>query len=239
MQESQMKFGIVVFPGTWSERDSQYAVQDVLGQPARLIWHKETDIADCDAIVLPGGFSYGDYLRCGAIARFSPIMESVREFAGRGGPVIGICNGFQVLCEAGLLPGALVRNEHLEFRCEWVNLRVERTDTVFTNTATKGQLLHVPISHGEGNWQADAETVKRVENNGQVLLRYADANGNVSSATNPNGSTNGIAGIINERGNVLGLMPHPEKACEELIGGADGNVLFESMIRSAAVAASR
>jgi phosphoribosylformylglycinamidine synthase I len=239
MQESQMKFGIVVFPGTWSERDSQYAVQDVLGQPARLIWHKETDIADCDAIVLPGGFSYGDYLRCGAIARFSPIMESVREFAGRGGPVIGICNGFQVLCEAGLLPGALVRNEHLEFRCEWVNLRVERTDTVFTNTASKGQLLHVPISHGEGNWQADAETVKRVENNGQVLLRYADANGNVSRATNPNGSTNGIAGIINERGNVLGLMPHPEKACEELIGGADGNVLFESMIRSAAVAASR
>jgi phosphoribosylformylglycinamidine synthase I len=238
MQESQMKFGIVVFPGTWSERDSQYAVQDVLDQPARLIWHKETDIADCDAIVLPGGFSYGDYLRCGAIARFSPVMESVRDFAGRGGPVIGICNGFQVLCEAGLLSGALVRNEHLEFRCEWVNLRVERTDTVFTNTASKDQLLHVPISHGEGNWQADADTVKRVEDNGQVLLRYADANGNVSSATNPNGSTNGIAGIINERGNVLGLMPHPEKACEELIGGADGNVLFESMIRSAAVAIS-
>ncbi|MDA0677489.1 MAG: phosphoribosylformylglycinamidine synthase subunit PurQ [Chloroflexi bacterium] len=233
-----MKFGIVVFPGTWSEHDTQYAVQDVLGQPARLIWHKETDISDCDAIVLPGGFSYGDYLRCGAIARFSPIMESVRDFAGRGGPVIGICNGFQVLCEAGLLPGALVRNEHLEFRCEWVNLRVERTDTVFTSTATKGQLLHVPISHGEGNWQADTETVKSVESNGQVLLRYADASGNVSSATNPNGSTNGIAGIINERGNVLGLMPHPEKACEELIGGADGNVLFESIIRSAAVAIS-
>ena len=228
-----MKFGIVVFPGTWSERDTQYAVQDVLGQPARLIWHKETDISDCDAIVLPGGFSYGDYLRCGAIARFSPIMESVRDFAGHGGPVIGICNGFQVLCEAGLLPGALVRNEHLEFRCEWVNLRVERTDTVFTNTANEGQLLRVPISHGEGNWQADAETVKSVEGNGQVLLRYADAAGNVSRATNPNGSTNGIAGIINRRGNVLGLMPHPEKACEELIGGADGNVLFESMIQSA------
>lgn len=233
-----MKFGIVVFPGTWSERDTQYAVQDVLGQPARLIWHKETDISDCDAIVLPGGFSYGDYLRCGAIARFSPIMESVRDFAGHGGPVIGICNGFQVLCEAGLLPGALVRNEHLEFRCEWVNLRVERTDTVFTNTANKGQLLRVPISHGEGNWQADAETVKSVEGNGQVLLRYADAAGNVSRATNPNGSTNGIAGIINQRGNVLGLMPHPEKACEELIGGADGNVLFESMIQSATVVIS-
>jgi phosphoribosylformylglycinamidine synthase I len=231
-----MKFGIVVFPGTWSERDTQYAVQDVLGQPARLIWHKETDISDCDAIVLPGGFSYGDYLRCGAIARFSPIMESVREFAGRGGPVIGICNGFQVLCEAGLLPGALVRNEHLEFRCEWVNLRIERADTIFTNTAAKGQLLRVPISHGEGNWQSDSETVRRVEDNGQVLLRYADASGNVSEATNPNGSTNGIAGIINERGNVLGLMPHPEKACETLIGGADGNVLFESMMRSATAA---
>jgi phosphoribosylformylglycinamidine synthase I len=231
-----MKFGIVVFPGTWSERDTQYAVQDVLGQPARLIWHKETDISDCDAIVLPGGFSYGDYLRCGAIARFSPIMESVREFAGRGGPVIGICNGFQVLCEAGLLLGALVRNEHLEFRCEWVNLRIERADTIFTNTAAKGQLLRVPISHGEGNWQSDSETVRRVEDNGQVLLRYADASGNVSEATNPNGSTNGIAGIINERGNVLGLMPHPEKACETLIGGADGNVLFESMMRSATAA---
>ncbi len=228
-----MKFGIVVFPGTWSEHDTFYAVHDVLDQPARLIWHKETDISDCDAIVLPGGFSYGDYLRCGAIARFSPVMESVRDFARRGGPVIGICNGFQVLCEAGLLPGALVRNEHLEFRCEWVNLRVERTDTPFTNTAETGQLLRVPISHGEGNWQADAETVRWVEDNGQVLLRYVDDNGQLSGPSNPNGSINGIAGLVNESGNVLGLMPHPEKACEDLIGGADGNVLFESIIRSA------
>lgn len=231
-----MKFGIVVFPGTWSEHDTFYAVHDVLDQPARLIWHKETDISDCDAIVLPGGFSYGDYLRCGAIARFSPVMESVQRFAQSGGPVIGICNGFQVLCEAGLLPGALVRNEHLEFRCEWVNLRVERTDTAFTNTASKSQLLRVPISHGEGNWQADEETVSRVEDNGQVLLRYADETGNLTTATNPNGSVNSIAGLVNEAGNVLGLMPHPEKACEELIGGADGNVLFESMIQSAATA---
>ncbi len=228
-----MKFGVVVFPGTWSEHDTVYAVRDVLNQPARLIWHKETDISDCDAIVLPGGFSYGDYLRCGAIARFSPVMQSVAEFAKRGGPVIGICNGFQVLCEAGLLPGALVRNEHLEFRCEWVNLRVERTDTTFTNSASTGQLLRVPISHGEGNWQADNETVRRVEDGGQVLLRYADDNGNTSEGSNPNGSINSIAGIVNESANVLGLMPHPEKACEELIGGADGNVLFESMIRSA------
>ncbi len=229
-----MKFGVVVFPGTWSEHDTFYAVHDVLDQPARLVWHKETDISDCDAIVLPGGFSYGDYLRTGAIARFSPIMDSVKRFAQDGGPVIGICNGFQVLCEAGLLPGALVKNEHLEFRCEWVNLRVERTDTPFTNAASEGQILRVPISHGEGNWQADEETVRRVEEAGQVLLRYADNSGTVSAATNPNGSINGIAGLVNEAGNVLGLMPHPEKASEELIGGEDGNVLFKSMIRSAA-----
>ncbi len=228
-----MKFGIVVFPGTWSEHDTHYAVRDVLAQDARLVWHKETDISDCDAIVVPGGFSYGDYLRCGAIARFSPVMQSVREFANSGGPVMGICNGFQVLCEARLLPGALVRNEHLEFRCEWVNLRVERTDTVFTSTASQGQLLRVPISHGEGNWQADADTVEQVERNGQVLVRYATDSGEVSPSSNPNGSINNIAGIMNERGNVFGLMPHPEKACEELIGGADGNVLFSSIIESA------
>ena len=229
-----MKFGVVVFPGTWSERDTYYAVHDVLDQPARYIWHKETNITDCDAIVLPGGFSYGDYLRSGAIARFSPVMRSVMEFAERGGPVIGICNGFQVLCEAGLLPGALVMNAHLEFRCEWVNLRVERADTQFTSTAQTGQLLRVPISHGEGNWQADSDTVRQVEDSGQVLLRYADSSGLVTDKTNPNGSINGIAGIVNSQGNVLGLMPHPEKACEPLLGGADGNVLFESMIQSAA-----
>ncbi len=233
-----MNFGVVVFPGTWSERDTYYAIHDVLDQPARYVWHKETDISDCDAIVLPGGFSYGDYLRCGAIARFSPIMQSIREFADRGGPVIGICNGFQILCEAGLLPGALVLNQHLEFRCEWVNLKVERTDTMFTSSALQHQLLRVPISHGEGNWQADDETVERVEDGGQVLLRYANDAGDVSDKTNPNGSINGIAGLINTRGNVLGLMPHPEKACEPIIGGTDGNVLFESMIRSAELVAN-
>lgn len=228
-----MKFGIAVFPGTWSERDTYYAVHDVLGQEARYVWHKDTDISDCDAIILPGGFSYGDYLRCGAIARFSPVMSSVREFAERGGPVIGICNGFQVLCEAGLLPGALVRNEALEFRCEWVGLRVENAETPFTNRSKKGDVISIPISHGEGNWQADVDTVDQVENGGQVVFRYADATGAVDQQTNPNGSINNIAGIINERGNVIGLMPHPEKACEKIIGGEDGNVIFRSMIESA------
>jgi phosphoribosylformylglycinamidine synthase len=232
-----MKFGIVVFPGTWSERDTYYAVSDVLGQTARYIWHSDTGISDCDAIVLPGGFSYGDYLRCGAIARFSPVMESVRSFAADGRPVIGICNGFQVLCEAGLLPGALVRNEHLEFRCEWVNLRVENNRSIFTSRARPGQLLRIPISHGEGNWQADADTVARLEDGGRVLFRYAGHAGSASHEDNPNGSINNIAGIINERGNVLGMMPHPEKACEELIGGTDGNVIFRSMIETAAAVA--
>lgn len=229
-----MRFGIAVFPGTWSERDTYFAVHDVLGQEARYVWHKDTDISDCDAIILPGGFSYGDYLRCGAIARFSPVMDSVRDFAESGGPVIGICNGFQVLCEAGLLPGALVRNEILEFRCEWVGLKVENTETMFTSRSEPGQILNIPISHGEGNWQADASTVERVENDGQVVFRYSSTDGEVSEQTNPNGSINNIAGIINERGNVMGLMPHPEKACEQILGGDDGNVIFRSMIESAA-----
>lgn len=229
-----MRFGIAVFPGTWSERDTYFAVHDVLGQEARYVWHKDTDISDCDAIILPGGFSYGDYLRCGAIARFSPVMDSVRDFAESGGPVIGICNGFQVLCEAGLLPGALVRNEILEFRCEWVGLKVENTETMFTSRSKPGQILNIPISHGEGNWQADASTVERVENDGQVVFRYSNTDAEVSEQTNPNGSINNIAGIINERGNVMGLMPHPEKACEQILGGDDGNVIFRSMIESAA-----
>jgi len=228
-----MKFGIAVFPGTWSEHDTFYAVHDVLGHDARLIWHKETDISDCDAVILPGGFSYGDYLRCGSIARFSPVMDSIQRFAETGGPVLGICNGFQVLCEAGLLPGALVRNEHLEFRCEWVNLRIERADTAFTSAGSEGQLLRVPISHGEGNWQADEDTVNEVEANGRVLLRYTDDSGQVTAASNPNGSINSIAGIMNERGNVFGLMPHPEKACEDLLGSSDGNVLFQSIVQAA------
>lgn len=228
-----MKFGIVVFPGTWSERDTHHAVSTVLGQDADYIWHGDEKLDQFDAIVLPGGFSYGDYLRCGAIARFSPVMEAVIEFAGRGGPVIGICNGFQVLCESGLLPGVLMRNDHLEFRCIWTDLRVENATTIFTSAATEGQTLHIPMSHGEGNYQADETTIERLEGNGQVVFRYADVTGNVTSEINPNGSINNIAGIVNERGNVLGLMPHPEKACEKLIGGDDGNVIFKSMIENA------
>ena len=225
-----MKFGIVVFPGTWSDRDTHHAVSGVLGQDAEYIWHGDEKLDQFDAIVLPGGFSYGDFLRCGAIARFSPVMEAVTAFAERGGPVIGICNGFQVLCESGLLPGVLMRNDHLEFRCIWTDLRVENSSTIFTSASIEGQTLHIPMSHGEGNYQADADTIKRLEDNGQVVFRYADANGNVTPDINPNGSLNNIAGIVNERGNVLGMMPHPEKACEKLIGGDDGNVIFTSII---------
>ena len=225
-----MKFGIVVFPGTWSDRDTHHAVSGVLGQDAEYIWHGDEKLDQFDAIVLPGGFSYGDFLRCGAIARFSPVMEAVTAFAERGGPVIGICNGFQVLCESGLLPGVLMRNDHLEFRCIWTDLRVENSSTIFTSASTEGQTLHIPMSHGEGNYQADADTIKRLEDNGQVVFRYADTNGNVTPDINPNGSINNIAGIVNEHGNVLGMMPHPEKACETLIGGDDGNVIFTSII---------
>ena len=225
-----MKFGIVVFPGTWSDRDTHHAVSGVLGQDAEYIWHGDEKLDQFDAIVLPGGFSYGDFLRCGAIARFSPVMEAVTAFSERGGPVIGICNGFQVLCESGLLPGVLMRNDHLEFRCIWTDLRVENSSTIFTSASIEGQTLHIPMSHGEGNYQADADTIKRLEDNGQVVFRYADANGNVTPDINPNGSINNIAGIVNEHGNVLGMMPHPEKACEKLIGGDDGNVIFTSII---------
>ena len=225
-----MKFGIVVFPGTWSDRDTHHAVSGVLGQDAEYIWHGDEKLDQFDAIVLPGGFSYGDFLRCGAIARFSPVMEAVTAFAERGGPVIGICNGFQVLCESRLLPGVLMRNDHLEFRCIWTDLRVENSSTIFTSASIEGQTLHIPMSHGEGNYQADADTIKRLEDNGQVVFRYADTNGNVTPDINPNGSINNIAGIVNEHGNVLGMMPHPEKACEKLIGGDDGNVIFTSII---------
>ena len=220
----------MVFPGTWSDRDTHHAVSGVLGQDAEYIWHGDEKLDQFDAIVLPGGFSYGDFLRCGAIARFSPVMEAVTAFAEHGGPVIGICNGFQVLCESGLLPGVLMRNDHLEFRCIWTDLRVENSSTIFTSASIEGQTLHIPMSHGEGNYQADADTIKRLEDNGQVVFRYADTNGNVTPDINPNGSINNIAGIVNEHGNVLGMMPHPEKACEKLIGGDDGNVIFTSII---------
>ena len=221
-----------MFPGTWSEKDTHHAISGVLGQDAEYIWHGDEQLDQFDAIALPGGFSYGDFLRCGAIARFSPVMEAVVAFANRGGPVLGICNGFQVLCESGLLPGVLMQNDHLEFRCIWTDLKIENDSTMFTSDGTNGQTLHIPMSHGEGNYQADTATIDRLEDNGQVVLRYADAAGNVTPEINPNGSINNIAGIVNERGNVMGMMPHPEKASEKIIGGDDGNVIFSSMIDS-------
>ena len=227
-----MRFGVVVFPGTWSDVDCYHVLDDVLGQEVSYVWHKETDLSSYDCVVLPGGFSYGDYLRCGAIARFSPVMESVVDFAGRGGVVVGICNGFQVLCESGLLPGALLRNDSLEFRCQWVNLRVENTDTTFTRNCESGQRLRVPISHGEGRYYAEEATLRDLEEEGRMLFRYCSEEGEVTRESNPNGSLNGIAGITNREGNVLGMMPHPERCCEPVLGGTDGLYIFESVIES-------
>lgn len=227
-----MRFGVSVFPGTWSDVDCYSVINDILGYEVDYVWHKETDIEKYDCIVIPGGFSYGDYLRCGSIASLSPIMNSIKDFARQGGLVIGICNGFQILCESGLLPGALIRNSHLQFRCQWVNLRVENEDSVFTREGNKGQVVEIPISHGEGNYYADSETLERLENNDQVLFRYCDQKGYVTPDSNPNGSVSNIAGIVNETGNVLGMMPHPERCCDELIGGVDGKFIFESIISS-------
>ena len=227
-----MRFGVSVFPGTWSDVDCYSVINDVLGYEVDYVWHKETDIDKYDCIVIPGGFSYGDYLRCGSIASLSPIMNSIKDFALQGGLVLGICNGFQILCESGLLPGALIRNSHLQFRCQWVNLRVENEDSVFTRNGSKGQVVEIPISHGEGNYYADPETLEKLENNDQVLFRYCDQKGYVSPESNPNGSVSNIAGIVNETGYVLGMMPHPERCCDELIGGVDGKFVFESIISS-------
>ncbi|HET7738444.1 MAG TPA: phosphoribosylformylglycinamidine synthase subunit PurQ [Tepidiformaceae bacterium] len=228
-----MRFAIIRFPGTWSDRDCYHVLHDVLEQQADILWHREADLSRYDAVVLPGGFSYGDHLRCGAIARFSPVMEAVTAFAERGGPVIGICNGFQVLCESGLLPGVLMRNDSLQFRCEWTYLRREGGDTPWAAGIDAGAVLHIPISHGEGNYYADDATLDQLERDGRVVFRYCDPAGEVTPDSNPNGSARNIAGIINARGNVLGMMPHPERAGEALTGGADGNLLWESFIRSA------
>ena len=225
-----MRFGVVVFPGTWSDVDCYHVLDEVLGQEVNYVWHKDTDLSSYDCVVLPGGFSYGDYLRCGAIARFSPVMEAVFDFAGRGGLVMGICNGFQVLCEAGLLPGALLRNDSLEFRCEWVNLRVDNPESVFTGNCTSGQRLRVPISHGEGRYYADDVMLSTLDEEGRVLFRYCAEDGTVNPEANPNGSLNGIAGIMNREGNVLGMMPHPERCCEPVLGGTDGLYIFESIV---------
>ncbi|TMF48995.1 MAG: phosphoribosylformylglycinamidine synthase subunit PurQ [Chloroflexi bacterium] len=213
-----MRTGIVVFPGTWSDRDCFHAVGEILGEPVRYVDHRERALDDLELVVLPGGFSYGDYLRCGAIARFAPVMEAVADFANRGGLVLGICNGFQILQEARLLPGALLRNASCEFRCEWVHLRVEQSDSAFTLDCRPGQVLRIPISHGEGNFFADAATLESLERAGRVVFRYCAPDGRVTAAANPNGSFGNIAGISNARGNVIGMMPHPERACEALLG---------------------
>lgn len=227
-----MKFGVVVFPGSNCDHDTYHVVSKVIGQPVDFIWHKEEQIDRFDAIILPGGFSYGDYLRSGAIARFSPVMRSVRQFAEEGGMVMGICNGFQILCEAGLLPGALLRNRDLKFICEHINIRVERVDTPFTTACERGQVLSLPIAHGEGNYFCDPETLDALEREGRVIFRYCDADGSVTDKSNPNGSINNIAGICNAERNVLGLMPHPERAAESLLGSSDGRAIFLSMADS-------
>ena len=226
-----MNFAVLQFPASNCDQDAVHVLRDVLGHSAHYAWHKDTSLGDADAVIVPGGFSYGDYLRTGAIARFSPIMQAVQNFAAQGGPVLGICNGFQILTEAGLLPGALVRNRSLQFRCEQIFLKTENNDTPFTQTIPHGKLLRVPIAHGEGCYFADAETLAKLNSNGQVLWRYVDAQGNATEIANPNGSLENIAGVCNERRNVAGLMPHPERASESLLGSADGRLIFESLIR--------
>ena len=227
-----MKAGIVRFPGSNCDEDAFRAFTDVLGQQAEYLWHKEHDVHDVDLIVLPGGFSYGDYLRAGAIARFSPIMQEVIAFAKRGGPVLGICNGFQIACEAGLLPGALLRNASLRFVSAPVDLRVETIATQFTSQYHIGQVIRMPIAHGDGRFTADADTLERLEGDGQVLFRYVTPRGEVNDAANPNGSLRNIAGIMNSAGNVLGMMPHPERAMDTALGSTDGVALFASVVES-------
>jgi phosphoribosylformylglycinamidine synthase subunit PurQ / glutaminase len=219
-----MKFGVVVIPGCYCDHDCYYAIESVIRKPVEFIWHEETSLKGFDAVILPGGFAYGDYLRTGALAKFSPVMNAIREFSKRGGLVFGICNGFQILTEAGLLPGALMRNAGTRYVCKFLHLRTETTDSPFTNLIKKGQLLYIPIGHGDGNYYADEETLKRLKDNDQVVFRYADEN--------PNGSIDDIAGIVNEQRNVLGMMPHPDRSSEAILGSADGKLIFESMVNA-------
>jgi phosphoribosylformylglycinamidine synthase I len=227
-----MKFGIIIFPGTWSDRDCHYALSDILKQKVDYIWHKEKNLFEYDCVILPGGFSYGDYLRPGAIARFSPVMTPLEHFASRGKLVIGICNGFQILCESGLLPGILLRNDHLEYRCQSTYIRAENTSTAFTSQCQNGQVLKIPISHYEGRYYADDATLAELEADKRVIFRYSTSTGEITESANPNGSLHNIAGIMNKKGNVLGMMPHPERACEPLLGTSDGNIIWESIIAS-------
>jgi phosphoribosylformylglycinamidine synthase subunit PurQ / glutaminase len=227
-----MKFGVVVFPGTWSDCDFHYVIKEVLQQPVKYVWHRDRNLAEFDCIVLPGGFSYGDYLRAGAIAGRSPVVEALPEFVARGGVVLGSCNGFQILCEAGLLPGALMRNECLQYRCQSTHLLVENTDTAFTRGIRPGQVLRMPISHGEGKYHAEPHVLARLKQQNQIVLRYCTEDGGVTRAANPNGSVENIAGIVNDEGNVFGLMPHPERAAETAMGGTDGLMIFHSLLGS-------
>jgi phosphoribosylformylglycinamidine synthase len=226
-----LKFGVVIFPGSNCDHDTYHALRDVLHQETTFLWHKAHDLRGVDCVVLPGGFSYGDYLRSGAIARFSPLMQEVREFADRGGVVLGICNGFQVLLELGLLPGAMLRNKNLKFLCQYVHLRVDNAATRFTRRIPRGGLLRIPIAHFDGNYFAPAETLKEIEAGGQVVFRYVDEKDEATEAANVNGSAGSIAGLINKRGNVLGMMPHPERASEALLGSEDGRLIFESLVQ--------
>lgn len=227
-----MKFAVLQFPGSNCDQDCLRAVRDVMGQPARMVWHKEETLEPDETIIVPGGFSYGDYLRCGAIARFSPIMQAVKKAAADGQTVIGICNGFQILCEAGLLPGALVRNRDMHFICETVTLRVDNSRTKITAHMHDGELLRIPIAHGEGNYTVDAETLKEMESYGQIVFRYVNDKGEATEAANPNGSVSNIAGVCNREGNVFGMMPHPERAAEILLGSENGKKLFDSLLEN-------
>jgi phosphoribosylformylglycinamidine synthase len=224
-----VKFGVVIFPGSNCDHDAYHVISKHVGQPVSFIWHKETDLSTYDCVILPGGFSYGDYLRAGALARFSPVMASVKEFAASGGLVLGICNGFQILCEAGLLPGALMRNRDLHFRCEHVYIRTESTDTPFTNELKRGDILRIPIAHAEGNYTCDDATFAELQREDRIIFRYCDANGNTTDEANPNGSRDSIAGLCNRARNVFGMMPHPERACEDLLGSSDGRGVFRSL----------
>ncbi|MGD1805964.1 phosphoribosylformylglycinamidine synthase subunit PurQ [Dapis sp. BLCC M126] len=225
-----MKFGIIMFPGSNCDRDVAWVTQGLLGQPTRMVWHQEEDISDLDVIVIPGGFSYGDYLRCGAIARFSTVMKATITHAQKGKLVLGICNGFQILTEIGLLPGVLVRNQKLNFICNQVPVKVENANTAWTSAYKKGEVIGLPIAHGEGHYYADADTLQDLENNSQILFRYCTENGEISPEANPNGSLNNIAGICNRQGNVLGMMPHPERASDPMLGNTDGMKLFQGLL---------
>lgn len=227
-----MNFAVILFPGSNCEVDCVHVIKEVLQEPVTTVWHKDTDLSQFDAVILPGGFSYGDYLRCGAIARFSPIMDAVIAHAKAGKPVLGICNGFQILTECGLLPGVLLRNQSLQFICEDRFIRVENNQTMYTSLYTKNQVLRIPIAHAEGNYYADPETIAALEAENRVVFRYCDAQGNLTPESNPNGAINNIAGIINEEGNVLGMMPHPERLSEVILGGDDGLALFQSMLKT-------